>query len=78
MKKRLVRGSDKMFLGVASGIANYFDIDPIIVRLLFVLLTFMASGGLIAYVILAILMPEMQTAKPEVVFDSEIESLTAA
>lgn len=73
MKKRLVRSDDKMVLGVASGVANYFDIDPTIVRLLFVLLTMMASGGLIAYVILAILMPEVQEVKS--VLESDIDSL---
>ncbi|MCA9967460.1 MAG: PspC domain-containing protein [Anaerolineales bacterium] len=58
-EKRLVRYSDdRMFLGVASGLARYFDIDPAIVRLLFVLMALGGGHGLIIYLIMAILMPE--------------------
>ena len=58
-EKRLVRYSDdRMFLGVASGLARYFDIDPAIVRLLFVLIALGGGHGLIIYLIMAILMPE--------------------
>jgi len=57
-EKRLVRTQDdKMFLGVASGIANYFGIDPAIVRVIFVLLTLFHAWGLIIYFVLAIIMP---------------------
>lgn len=57
MKKRLVKGEKKLF-GVCSGVANYFDIDPTIVRVLFVF-GFLAFGtGFLLYVILAIAMPE--------------------
>jgi phage shock protein C len=58
-EKRLVRTlNDKMFLGVAGGIAQYLDIDPVIVRIMFVLLTLLAHGwGLIIYFVMAIIMP---------------------
>jgi phage shock protein C len=57
--KRLVRlNDDKMVFGVCSGIAYYFDIDPVIVRLLFVLLTVAGGNGIIIYLLMAILMPE--------------------
>ena len=57
-EKRLVRTQDdKMFLGVAGGIADYFGIDPAIVRIGFVLLTLFHGWGLILYFILAIIMP---------------------
>jgi phage shock protein C len=57
-EKRLVRSQDdKMFLGVAGGIADYFGIDPAIVRVAFVLLTLFHGWGLILYFILAIIMP---------------------
>ena len=59
MSKRLARSkSDQMFLGVASGIADYMNIDPAIVRLLFVLLTLTGGHGVLIYLILAIIMPE--------------------
>jgi phage shock protein C len=61
--KRLVRSqNERMFLGVASGIADYLSIDPIIVRLIFVLLTLTHGWGLIIYFILAIVMPEEDSA----------------
>ncbi len=57
-KKLVRRTDDRMFLGVASGIADYLGIDPVIVRLIFVLLTLSQAWGLIIYIILAIVMPE--------------------
>ncbi len=57
--KRLVRlNDDKMVFGVCSGIAYYFDVDPVIIRLLFVLLAVAGGNGLLIYILLAILMPE--------------------
>lgn len=57
--KRLVRKrDDRMFMGVASGIASYFNIDPVIVRLLFVLMAVSGGHGLLIYLVLAILLPE--------------------
>ena len=56
--KKLVRKqSDKLFLGVASGVAEYIGIDPVIVRLIFVLLTLWHGWGLLIYIVLAIVMP---------------------
>ncbi|GJM40233.1 MAG: hypothetical protein DHS20C20_05150 [Ardenticatenaceae bacterium] len=56
--KRLVRNShDEMVGGVCSGIANYLNIDPVIVRLVFVLLALGGGHGVLAYLILWLLMP---------------------
>jgi phage shock protein C len=61
-EKRLVRTQDdKMFLGVAGGIADYLGIDPAIVRIGFVLLTLFHGWGLILYFILAIIMPQEES-----------------
>lgn len=58
MKKRLYRIEEgKMICGVCSGIAEYFNIDPTIVRLGFVLVGCMAGGGILAYIIAAVIMP---------------------
>lgn len=58
MKKRLYRVEQgKMLCGVCGGIAEYFDIDPTLVRLGFVLLCCAAGGGLWAYIIAAIIIP---------------------
>ena len=56
--KRLYRSAkNKVFGGVAGGIAEYFDIDPIIIRLLFVIIAFAGGGGVIVYLILWIALP---------------------
>lgn len=56
--KRLYRSAkSKVFGGVAGGIAEYFDIDPIIIRLLFVIIAFAGGGGAIVYLILWVALP---------------------
>jgi phage shock protein C len=57
--KRLYRSrSERMISGVCGGIAEYFSVDPTLIRLLFVLFAFAGGPGLIAYIILAIIVPE--------------------
>lgn len=57
MVRKLVKGDKKIF-GVCSGLANYFDIDPTIVRLLFIV-AFLGFGmGLLIYIIMAVIMPD--------------------
>ena len=58
MVKRLVKSTDKKLFGVAGGLAEYFDIDATLVRAGFVVLSVcFLFLGLVAYVVLAILMP---------------------
>lgn len=60
--KRLYRSStQKMLLGVAGGLGEYFEVDPTLVRIAFILLTFLGGGGLVLYVVLAIIMPSEAT-----------------
>ncbi len=58
--KTLTRSkSNRMIAGVCAGLADYLNIDPTVVRLLFVLGFFVAGPGLaIAYLIMAIVTPE--------------------
>ena len=57
--KRLTKSSaDRKLAGVCGGIAEYFDIDPTIVRIAWVLFCCLGGSGLLAYVICAIVMPE--------------------
>ena len=59
MKKRLYKSStDKKARGVCGGIANYFDVDPTVIRLIWVIFTLAGGSGLIAYIIAAIIMPD--------------------
>ena len=55
--KRLYRNADdKIIGGVASGLANYFNIDPVIMRIIFAVLLFL-GGGFLLYIILWIVIP---------------------
>ena len=63
VKRRFFRNpDDKMLGGICSGIANYFDIDIVWVRLAFVLLIFAYSSGIWIYIILWIVIPEAKSA----------------
>ena len=57
MAKRLVKGEKKLF-GVCSGLANYFDIDPTIMRIIFIAAFLFCGTGLLLYIIMAFVMPE--------------------
>ncbi len=57
MTKRLTKGEKKIF-GVCSGLADYFEIDPTLVRLLFLFMVLVMGTGLLLYLALAFLMPE--------------------
>jgi phage shock protein C len=57
--KRLYRSkTDRMIGGVCGGLAEYFNVDPVIVRLLFLLGLTCVGGTLLAYVIMWIVVPE--------------------
>ena len=58
MNRRLYRcRHDRRLAGVAGGIAEYFDADPTLVRLLWVLSIFLGGAGLLLYVAMAIIVP---------------------
>jgi phage shock protein C len=57
--RRLTRSrDDRMIAGVAGGLAEYLDIDPSIVRVVWALLVFAWGFGLLAYIVMAIVVPE--------------------
>ena len=58
MKQLYKSNRNKKVAGVCGGIGEYFDIDPTLVRLGFVALSFLAGGGLAVYIIAAIIMPD--------------------
>ncbi len=62
-KRKLRKSKDKKVSGVASGIAEYFNIDPTLVRIAFVVGT-IASGGpfFLSYLVLSMIMPKPDTA----------------
>ncbi len=59
MEKRLYKSrTNKKVAGVCGGIGEYFNIDPTLVRLGFVALSFLAGGGLFVYILAAIIIPD--------------------
>ena len=57
-EKRLYKGDQRILCGVCSGLADYFNLDPTIVRLGVVLLSCLGFSGLIAYIIAAVIIPD--------------------
>ena len=58
-EKRLMRSrNDRMLAGVAGGLAEHLNMDPTLIRLIFVVLTLAGGPGLLIYLILWIVMPE--------------------
>src|ERR1700740_352086 len=56
--KRLMRSSrDKKIGGVCAGLADYFDLDPTVVRIIWLLAVLCAGTGLLVYLVLWILLP---------------------
>ena len=59
MEKRLYKSNkNKMLAGVCGGIAEYFNIDPTLVRLGWAILCMFAGSGILAYIIAAIIIPQ--------------------
>lgn len=61
MSKRLYRSrTDSMLAGVCGGIAEYFDLDPTLIRLAYVVLSVLSAAfpGVLVYIILWIVIPE--------------------
>ena len=62
MPRRLTRDTKNAVLGgVAAGFAEYFNIDPVLARLAFILLCFLHGAGLVIYVISWVVMPAART-----------------
>jgi phage shock protein C len=57
MHKQLRKSKQKVIFGVAAGVGEYFNIDPSIVRIIWILSILMFGFGLLPYLIMAIVMP---------------------
>ena len=67
MKKKLYRSNhDKKIMGVCGGLAEYFGIDPTVVRVIWAIVACCGGTGVLAYIICAIIMPEKPTGYIEV------------
>ena len=59
-EKKLMRSTNKVVAGVLGGLAEFFGIDPTLVRICYVALSIFSAGfpGLLLYIIMLLLMPE--------------------
>ena len=58
MSKRLYKSNtNKVISGVCGGIGEFFNVDPTIIRLVWVIFSFMGGSGVVAYIIAAVVMP---------------------
>jgi phage shock protein C len=57
--KKLLRSNDRWIAGICGGIADYFDWDPSLVRIIYLLLSIFSAGfpGLLIYIVLWLIMP---------------------
>ncbi len=58
MKNLLKSNSNRVICGVCGGIGEYFEVDPTLIRLLWVIFSMMGGSGVLAYIIAAIIIPE--------------------
>lgn len=59
MSKKLYKSTtDRKLCGVCAGVANYLNIDPTVVRLLWALITFLGGAGVIAYIVCTLVIPD--------------------
>jgi len=58
MSKKLYRSENRIISGVCGGLAEYLDVDPVIIRAIFLGLIFVGGVGLLIYLILLILVPQ--------------------
>ena len=57
--KRLYRSQkDRMIGGVCGGLGDFFQVDPIIFRLIFVFMLFGAGSGFLIYIVMMLIIPE--------------------
>ena len=63
--KKLTRSANKVLAGVCGGIAEYFEIDPTLVRVAYAALSIFSAGfpGVLLYIIMLILMPQPEDIK---------------
>ena len=63
--KRLYKSNNKMLDGVCAGIAEYLNVDPTVVRVIWAICSCFGGLGIVAYIICAVIMPR----KPEDIID---------
>lgn len=62
-KRMYLSNQNKVLAGVAGGLGEYFDVDPVLIRIAFVVLIFLNGFGLLAYVVAWIAMPRVPASE---------------
>ena len=57
MEKKLIKSTDRKICGVCGGLADYINLDPTVVRVIWALLA-LTGTGIVAYIVAAIVMPD--------------------
>ena len=57
--KKLYKSRERVLCGVCGGIAEYFNLDPTLIRVIWAVLVFCFGTGILAYIIAALIIPEM-------------------
>ena len=64
MQKKLYRSkANRMLVGVCGGVAEYFNIDPTVIRVIWAVASLFAFAGVVAYVVCAFVIPEKPDAE---------------
>ena len=78
IRRKLYRDTDNAVIGgVAAGLGNYFDIDPVLFRIIFCALIFAGGSAFIIYILLWIAMPEAKTAHQKLEMQGQAPTLAA-
>jgi phage shock protein C len=73
--KRLYRSStDRVIGGVAGGLATYFNLDPLLVRFLFIIFTIFGGGAVVVYIVLWIVTPEASSVQSKIQNQPKMET----
>lgn len=73
MNKKLYRSkTDKKLCGVCAGVAEYFNLDPTIVRVIWALLAFFYGTSILLYIIMALVVPEQPASGGVIDVESEV------
>ncbi|MBD3275768.1 MAG: PspC domain-containing protein, partial [Candidatus Marinimicrobia bacterium] len=71
MKRLYKSRKDRVIAGVCGGVGEYFEIDPVLIRIIWALLAILGGSGIIAYIIGMIIIPERP--KEDIPDDFEVE-----
>jgi phage shock protein C len=77
MTRRLTKSvKNRLLLGVCGGIADYFSVDPVIPRVLFIAASFFSGAGVLLYLLLAALMPraDLQASEPLTILKDNLKT----